>query len=190
MYRATSILMKLLGHLSIARHRYNDPASWHQPYILELEIMIRSNMAAAHIQLGRYKEAELVLRSLLINLLLVGKVVCDASSTSAASAWGDFAFLQDMLQLAKQGNEQYANAWLELQNVPEGEFTPSALVVDEDSLRTSCSSLEPHISALVSHMLNIARATCGWAYREVSTLIFELSSEGSCHVSSNEHDEN
>ena len=49
----------------------HDNESWQPTYILDLEVMLRSNMAAGYIQLGKYNEARLVLNCLLSHLLRV-----------------------------------------------------------------------------------------------------------------------
>ena len=165
---------------------------WQPTYILELEVMLRSNMAAGYIQLGKFKEARQLLSYLLNDLLQVQSFVCmdvniDVgvdSNKSSSPAPTLYAFMRENLENlqlfstststsesneGKNENEsitQLDYTGMGLHLVPKEDILPSRIFVPSSAQLSSCSTLQASIQGVVSHLLNTARATCDWRHRE------------------------
>ena len=129
-------------------------------FILPQESMLRLNMAAAFMQLGRYDRARHHLLTFMEDVTAVEDAVCAKASLpwiSANTKHGIRQFEDSSLE-AEIG--QIATEMSDMGDHP-------TLVLDPSELRVTCDGLRMEMMSAVSHILHIERATCDWKEREV-----------------------
>lgn len=151
-------ILGLKGMGSSLYRWYKQP---HQKHMEKSEVMLRSNIGAAYIQLGMFSEANSHISNLIFDLLRVGEGTCfsDEIGWSMLQSLGKRRLADGMHdsvfeEIEKEEARRHSSA--------SGASNTVSVTIDA----MDCRRINQDISFAATHLLHIRKATCLWRQRE------------------------